>query len=91
MNTPLNDNSAKHTFIGVVSLIIVLGIALVAYNILTAPDRRNVGEKISDAVSELPEGVDKAARQLEDRTPGEKLEDAAKDAKEDLSKATNQQ
>lgn len=64
---------------------------LISYSMLYAPDRRNGGQKISDAINELPNGVDKAARQLEDRTPADKLHDAAKDAGDDIKKATNQQ
>ncbi len=63
----------------------------VGYNILTAPDRRDAGQKISDAIDELPNGIEKASRQLEDRTPGEKIGDAVTDAGDDLKKATNQQ
>lgn len=75
------------------SLIIaaILIIGLVGYTLLNAPDRRSGGEKIGDAIDALPDGADKAARQLEDRTPGDKLQDAAKDAGDDLKKATNQQ
>ena len=72
----------------IVCLISVIG--LIGYSILNAPDKRNAGEKISDAINELPNGLDRAARQLDDRTPGEKLNDAAKDAGDDLKKATNQ-
>lgn len=66
-------------------------IGFLGYSVLNAPDKRGAGDKISDAVNELPNGVDKAARQLEDRTPADKLNDAAKDAGEDLKKATNQE
>jgi len=65
-------------------------IALISIYVLNAPDKRTAGQKIGDAIDELPNGVDKAARQLEDRTPGEKLRDAAKDAGDDVRKATNQ-
>ncbi len=68
------------------AIILTLG-----YYVLNAPDRRNAGEKIGDAINELPNGVDKAARQLKDRTPGEKLNDVVKDAGDDLKKSTNQQ
>ncbi len=71
---------------GIAVIVVVVGISL-----LNAPDQRNAGEKISDAINELPNGVDKAARQLEDRTPGEKLGDVVEDADDDLKKATNQQ
>ena len=46
---------------------------------------------MSDAISELPNGVTKASRQLESRTPADKINDAAKDAGNDIKKATNQQ
>lgn len=70
----------------------VLGIAIVigGYYVLSTPDTRNTGEKLSDAINEMPNGIDKAARQLEDRTPAEKLGDVAEDAGEDLKKSINQ-
>jgi hypothetical protein len=71
--------------------IVVLIVAVVGYYVLNAPDRRDPGQKIGDAINELHNGPDKAARQLEDRTPGDKLEDAAKDEKRDIKKALNQQ
>jgi len=71
--------------------IIVLIIAVVGYYVLNTPDQRTVGQKIGDAIDELPKGPDKAARQLEDRTPGDKLQDAVKDEKQDVKKALNQQ
>lgn len=72
--------------LGAVAIAVIIG-----YSVLYAPDKRSGGEKISDAIHELPNGVDKAARQLEDRTPADKLSDAAHDAGEDMKKATNQQ
>jgi len=69
---------------------VIATIAIVAYSVLNAPDRRSDAEKIGDAISELPNGVDKAARQLESRTPAEKLNDAAQDMGDDVKKATNQ-
>jgi short subunit fatty acids transporter len=69
----------------------VVIVAIIGYGILYAPDRRTDAQKIGDAINELPKGVDKATRQLEDRTPADKLEDAAQDAGNDLKKATNQQ
>ena len=71
-------------------IIVALLVAILGYFILNTPDHRNAGEKIGDAVNALPQGVDKAARQLEDRTPGQKLEDSAHDAKQDVKKAINQ-
>jgi hypothetical protein len=69
----------------------VMVIMIIGYSVLYAPDQRSGGQKIGDAIDELPNGVDKAARQLEDRTPADKLKDAANDAGDDVKKATNQQ
>ena len=64
----------------------VIIIAIIGYSFLTMPDNRNGAEKLGDAIHELPKGVDKAARQLEDRTPGEKLGDAVKDTGDDIKR-----
>ncbi|MBL0319286.1 MAG: hypothetical protein IPP74_08370 [Alphaproteobacteria bacterium] len=81
-----NQSSAK---IFTITLLIAV-VAVIGYYVLNAPDRRTAGQKIGDAVDELPNGADKAARQLEDRTPGDKLHDAANNATDDVKKATNQ-
>ena len=73
------------------AIIIGLIVAVLGYYTLNAPDNRDPAQKIGDAVNELHNGPDKAARQLENRTPGDKLEDAAKDEKTDVKKALNQQ
>jgi hypothetical protein len=63
----------------VIVFVILVAVALVAYSVLTMPDRRTATEKVGDAIHELPQGVDRASRQLEDRTPGEKIGDTIKD------------
>ncbi len=78
-------SSNSKTIVGVVIVIIV---AVVLYGVLTMPDRRNGAEKLGDAIHELPQGPDKAARQLEDRTPGQKLGDAIKDTGDSVKKET---
>lgn len=70
-------SSNTKTIIGVVIAIVVIALG---YMVLTKPDQRNGFEKAGDAVSELPNGVDNAARELEDRTPGERIVDDVKDA-----------
>jgi hypothetical protein len=71
---------AKKSPTGSLLLIVVaVLVAVVGYRFLTMPDIRSTTDKVSDAVHELPNGVDKAGRQLEDRTPGEKLGDSIKD------------
>ncbi len=72
-----NNSSTPRTII-IVLLVIV--IALAGYFVLTMPDQRSTTDKIGDAVHELPNGLDKASRQLEDRTPGQKIGDSIKDA-----------
>ena len=72
-------------------IVVVLIVIVTGYYVLNAPDQRDAGQKIGDAIKELPNGPDKAARQLEDRTPGKKLEDATQDEKQDIKKALNQQ
>ncbi len=62
------------------AVLAVIIIAAVGYGILTMRDQRSATEKIGDAIHDLPQGTDKAERQLEDRTPGQKLGDAVKDA-----------
>lgn len=42
------------------ALAIAVGIS--GYYILNAPDQRSTGDKIGDAINELPNGVDKAVR-----------------------------
>jgi len=59
--------------------IVVLALAFGAYTLLTMRDQRSTTEKVGDAIHDLPQGVDKASRQLEDRTPGQKIGDAIKD------------
>ncbi len=65
-------------------ILIIAVLAIVGYLVLNAPDNRNAAEKIGDAIHELPKGADKAARELEDRTPGERLKDSVNDAVEDI-------
>jgi len=81
MNTATSSNK-------VIGLIVVLILAILAYGVLTMPDRRTGTEKIGDAIHDLDKGPDKAARQLEDRTPGQKLGDAVKDAGDDIKRNT---
>ncbi len=64
-------------------------VAVVSWSVLTMPDQRSSGEKIGDAIDALPQGVGKAAEQLEDRTPGEKLGDAVEDAGKDIKESTD--
>jgi len=69
----------------------VIVVAVLSYGVLTMRDQRNTTEKIGDAIHDLPQGVDKAERQLQDRTPGQKLGDAVKDTGDKIKDNTNPQ
>lgn len=64
----------------VIGGLIVALLAVIAVGVLNMPDRRGPGEKIGDAIGQLDNGVDNAARELEDRTPAERITDGVKDA-----------
>lgn len=65
---------------GLVMLILVALIAVAGYAFLNLQDNRDPAERIGDAISELPNGLDNAARELESRTPVERVTDDIKDA-----------
>lgn len=87
MTTQPQQSQGK--FLLIAGLVLAIGIA--GYYVLNAPDKRNGVQKLGDAIQELPNGPEKAARELEDRTPADKLGDAAKDARDDMKKSINQQ
>ena len=64
----------------VLSIIVAVLLIVVAYFMLTKPDNRGPLEKAGDAIGRLDEGVDDAARELEDRTPAERIQDGVEDA-----------
>lgn len=77
MNTNISRNNNTKFIIGG---LIVLLLAAAAYGFATMPDRRSPMEKVGDAVGQLDNGVDDAARELEDRTPAQRAADGIKDA-----------
>ncbi len=74
---------------GLMVFVAVIVAGILVFGVLTMRDQRSVGQKIDDAVQALPEGPDKAERQLEDRTPGQKLGDAVKDTGDKIKDNTN--
>lgn len=64
----------------IVGILVLLVIGVGAFAALNAPDERSTGQHIEDAIDNLDEGVDDAARELEDRTPLERMEDEYNDA-----------
>ncbi len=78
------NNSAK----GALGLLIILVLGLLVWGVLTMPDQRSTGQRVGDAIDTLPQGVGKAADQLQDRTPGQKLGDAVKDTGQTIKDKT---
>ncbi len=64
----------------VLGAVVIAVVAVGAYAMLTTPDDRTAGEHISDAADNLDEGLDDAARELENRTPAERIGDEVEDA-----------
>ena len=73
----------------VVTVVVIIVIGVIGYSIMTMPDKRSTVEKIGDAIHEMPQGAEKAERQLEDRTPGQKLGDAVKDTGDKIKDSTS--
>jgi hypothetical protein len=71
------SNTNTNVIIGV---LIVAVVAVAGYAMLTMPDQRSTGDRIGDAVDQLDNGLDDAARELEDRTPAERIRDDINDA-----------
>lgn len=79
------NNTQKY----LLTALVVIVLAGVAWGALTMPDHRSTGQRIGDAVDALPQGVDKAGRELQDRTPGARLGDAVKDTGQNIKDSTN--
>jgi len=69
------------------TLLVILLIGVLAWGVLTMPDRRTTGQRIGDAVDALP-NVDRASREIQPRTPGQKLGDAVRDAGQNIKDNT---
>ncbi|MFT3998001.1 MAG: hypothetical protein QM667_11400 [Asticcacaulis sp.] len=68
------------------SFAILIGVALIALITVTAiymmQDHRSGSERLGDAVEALPNGVDKAANELQDQPPAENVKRNAEKAAE---------
>ena len=61
-------------------LLVLVLVAVAGLVFFTARDNRTGAERLGDAIAAAPNGLDKAAEQLEDRTPAQKAGDAIEDA-----------
>ncbi len=59
----------------IVALLAVFG----AYKFITKPDERTTIERVGDAVKALPDGVEEAQKQLEDKSAADKIGDKVKE------------
>jgi short subunit fatty acids transporter len=64
----------------VVGVLVVLVVGFLLFKYMTTPEDRTVGQKVEAAVDNLDNGVDDAARELQDRTPAQRIEDGIEDA-----------
>lgn len=67
---------------GIIAVILAAVVIIGGFIVLNAPDQRSTGDKVGDAIDQLDEGVDDAARELKDRTPIERIKDEVNDAKD---------
>lgn len=70
------NQSKLITAIAVVAIIVI--ILLFASGTLSFKDNRSTTDRVGDAIHALPDGADKAADQLGDRTPGQRVGDQIK-------------
>jgi hypothetical protein len=83
-----NTKSAGKTILLVAAAAIV-GFLVYSW-MTTAHDNRTTTDRLGDAVHALPQGLDKAGDQLEDRTPAQKLGDSVDKAGQDMKDDTKQ-
>jgi len=72
-------------------ILVAVAVIFLIYSVLTTPDQRTLPERMGDAIHALPQGVDKASEEFQDRTPGQKLGDAVKDTGQKIKDNTGQQ
>ena len=68
----------------IAALLVIALLGAIAWNMYGMPDKRSTGERLGDAISALPSGVDAASRELKDKGPADKLGDAVKKVGEDI-------
>jgi hypothetical protein len=90
-NRIVNHHMDKNLSKQIIIVIVVIVLGVIGYGLLTMPDHRTTTERIGDAIHDLPQGADKASRQLEDRTPRQKLGDAIKDTGDKVKDNTSDQ
>ncbi len=72
----MNNPSGSQTVLVIIAIIILGGLG---YYVFNGADNRTTAEHVGDAISNLPNGADRAAKELENKTPAEKIGDKIKD------------
>jgi hypothetical protein len=78
----MTSQSGTNVLLLAILAMLILGLG---FSVMNMPDQRTPGQKIGDAIGSLGDGVDRAARQLQDRTPAQKLHDAGQDIRRSLN------
>ena len=66
-------------FMPLILVILALLAVFGAYKFMTKPDERTAIERVGDAVKALPDGMDEAQKQLEDKSAADKIGDKVKE------------
>ena len=74
-------------------MLVVLAVAIIAIIAVAAiylmQDNRSGGERVGDAIETIPQGLDKAANQLDDQPPAKNVERNLGDAEKKVNGAVN--
>ncbi len=70
---PTTQSGGRNTgiILGIIALVLALGAVLY----VLSQDNRSSGERVVDAIETVPQGLDKAAGQLDDKSPAENIGD----------------
>lgn len=74
------NNENKNNMNMIIGIVVAAVVVFGAWAYLNQPDDRTMGQRLEDAGSNLDEGLDDAARELQDRTPLERAGDEIEDA-----------
>lgn len=83
----MSQATLSNTNRGLMGFLLVAVLVVLAWAVISnMPDNRSTADRIGDAATALPHGVDKAADQLRDRTPGERLGDSIRETTDNATR-----
>lgn len=71
MATSSSSGKSTGIILGIIALVLAVGAVLY----VLSQDNRSSGERVVDAIETVPQGLDEAAGQLEDKSPAENIGD----------------